>query len=50
MANEEQAERIRITRIMYKKIEKMDKDFDQSVKDYAKKTLKQRQASKNLEF
>ena len=42
MANEEQAERIRIVNIMYKKIEKMDKELDQTIKDYAKKAYKKR--------
>ena len=50
MANEEQAERIRIVNIMYKKIEKMDKELDQTIKDYAKKAYKKRQVSKNFEF
>ena len=50
MANEEQAERIRIVNEMYKQSQKMDKDFAQSIKDYAKKVHKKRQESKNLEF
>ena len=50
MANEEQTERIRIVNLMYTRIEKMDKELDDTIKAYAKKTYKKRQQSKMFEF